>query len=107
MRFELTTLTLARLCSTPELRPRANRCRSDMKSRARLQVENPTSDEKGHLSAMPAAADLACGLDQVPAVAERVAEDGDRAIGFVARRFFEDDPACGHRGVVLGKVVGV
>jgi|GEM_PF-2215607 hypothetical protein len=27
MRFELTTPTLARLCSTPELRPRHRNCR--------------------------------------------------------------------------------
>ncbi len=29
MRFELTTLTLARLCSTPELRPHSKNMRHD------------------------------------------------------------------------------
>ncbi len=33
MRFELTTLTLARLCSTPELRPRRLDRRSSIKAR--------------------------------------------------------------------------
>ena len=40
MRFELTTLTLARLCSTPELRPRPVGGAGDINSKPRLQEGN-------------------------------------------------------------------
>ena len=42
MRFELTTPTLARLCSTPELRPRPRKMRFTLSMRAGViaQVED-------------------------------------------------------------------
>ncbi len=45
MRFELTTPTLARLCSTPELRPRPLGRAADTSRGRRLQEENCIYDE--------------------------------------------------------------
>ena len=45
-------------------------------------------------------------LDQVPAVAERVAPDGDGAVRFVAWGFFELNPFGQHAGVVAGEIAG-
>ncbi len=46
-------------------------------------------------------------LDQVPAIAEGIAPDGHRAIGFVARRVFEYCAGGGEAGVVAREITGV
>ena len=46
-------------------------------------------------------------FNQIPAMAENVAEHGDSAIGFMARGFFECHAPSQKSGMVAGKIVGL
>lgn len=45
--------------------------------------------------------------DQIPAVAERVAPDGDRSIGLMPGGFFKNDACRGEGGMIAGEVIGL
>lgn len=44
--------------------------------------------------------------EQIPAVAKEIAENGDGAVGFVARVFFKGDASGLHRGVFCHEIIG-
>ncbi|ARU00311.1 hypothetical protein LOKVESSMR4R_00982 [Yoonia vestfoldensis] len=44
-------------------------------------------------------------MDQVPPIAERISEDGNMAIGCVARRAYEAETACLHLCVIFVEII--